>query len=131
MYYVEYLATKGYVPPHGHGWVDHIRKKGNEANHDIVLMTEADARDLLGFAEMLLKFIYEVPARVPGQPARFPLQRLLPRLLRFVFQPPRARSAPREASVQGSSSPQVVEMEPSTAAGILSGFRDGRRSSRA
>ena len=66
MQYVEYLAANGYVPPNGRGWVDHIRKKGNEANHDIVLMTPADSRDLIGFAEMLLKFIYEFPARVPG-----------------------------------------------------------------
>ena len=26
--YVEYLADKGYVPPNGRGWVDHIRTKG-------------------------------------------------------------------------------------------------------
>ena len=48
MQYVEYLAANGYVPPNGRGWVDHIRKKGNEANHDIVLMTPADSRDLIG-----------------------------------------------------------------------------------
>ncbi|MFC6478705.1 hypothetical protein ACFQDN_22315 [Pseudomonas asuensis] len=27
IYYVTYLADKGYVPPNGRGWVDHIRKK--------------------------------------------------------------------------------------------------------
>jgi len=31
--YVEYLANAGYVPPNGRHWVDHIRTKGNEANH--------------------------------------------------------------------------------------------------
>jgi hypothetical protein len=41
MEYVEYLATKGYVPPDGKGWVDKIRTKGNEANHRIQIMTEA------------------------------------------------------------------------------------------
>src|SRR5439155_344168 len=41
--YVEHLANQGYVPPNGRGWVDHIRTKGNEANHEIVLMTKADA----------------------------------------------------------------------------------------
>ena len=45
--------------------VDHIRKKGNEANHEIVLMEKEDAEDLLVFSEMLLKFIYEFPKRVP------------------------------------------------------------------
>lgn len=63
--YVEFLADKGYVPPNGRGWVDHIRSKGNEANHEIKLMSQTDAEELISFAEMLLKFIYEFPSRVP------------------------------------------------------------------
>ena len=63
--YVEFLAEKGYVPPNGKGWVDHIRSKGNEANHEIKLMSQPDAVDLISFTEMLLKFIYEFPNRVP------------------------------------------------------------------
>lgn len=63
--YVEYLAANGFVPPNGRGWVDHIRKKGNEANHEIVLMSRSDAEDLIAFVEMLLKFIYEFPTRIP------------------------------------------------------------------
>ena len=66
VHYVEHLASKGYVPPNGRGWVDHIRKKGNEANHEIVLMTKPDAEELISFTEMLLKFVYEFPSRVPG-----------------------------------------------------------------
>ena len=65
--YVEYLAMKGFVPPHGKGWVDHIRKKGNEANHEIVLMKKQDAEDLVTFLEMLLKFIFEFPNKIPTQ----------------------------------------------------------------
>jgi hypothetical protein len=41
--YIEYLAKTGFVPPNGRGWVDHIRKKGNEATHEIALMTKIDA----------------------------------------------------------------------------------------
>jgi len=63
--YVEYLANQGYVPPNGKGWVDHIRKKGNEATHEIVVMKREDAEELVAFTEMLLKFIYEFPSRVP------------------------------------------------------------------
>ena len=69
--YVEFLAEKGFVPPNGQGWVDHIRKKGNEANHEIRLMNAADAKDLLVFTEMLLRFDYEFPNRVP-KPAQQP-----------------------------------------------------------
>ena len=66
--YVEYLAKEGYVPPNGQGWVDHIRKKGNEATHEIMLMNAGDAQELIAFAEMLLKFIYEFPKKIPPAP---------------------------------------------------------------
>ena len=63
--YVEYLANNGFIPPNGRAWVDHIRRKGNEATHEIALMTRADAEELMAFIEMLLKFVYEFPSRVP------------------------------------------------------------------
>lgn len=69
-YYVNYLANQGYVPPNGKGWVDHIRKKGNEANHEIITMSRDDAKDLIVFLEMLLKFMYEFPKMIPpSQPS--------------------------------------------------------------
>ena len=64
--YVEYLAGNGYIPPNGKGWVDHIRKKGNEATHEIALMGSTEAEELIAFSEMLLKFVYEFPSRVPA-----------------------------------------------------------------
>jgi Domain of unknown function (DUF4145) len=67
--YVEFLADRGYVPPNGKDWVDHIRKKGNEATHEIADMTSEDAKDLVSFLEMLLKFMFEFPARVPRKPS--------------------------------------------------------------
>ncbi|CAH6820485.1 conserved hypothetical protein [Vibrio chagasii] len=63
--YVNYLSENGYTPPNGRHWVDHIRRKGNEATHEIALMEEGDAKDLICFLEMLLKFIYEFPASIP------------------------------------------------------------------
>ena len=66
--YVEFLAANGYVPPNGKLWVDHIRKKGNEATHEIALMNENDARELLIFVEMLLRFVYEFPKMVRAKP---------------------------------------------------------------
>ena len=62
--YVDYLAVKNYVPPDGKEWVDHIREKGNEATHEILLMSREDAEALIEFTEMLLKFVYEFPAKV-------------------------------------------------------------------
>lgn len=63
--YVNYLAEKGYVPPEGKGWVDHIRDRGNDANHEIALMERADAETLIAFLGMLLKIIYEFPRKAP------------------------------------------------------------------
>ncbi len=63
-FYVEYLDTSGFIPPNGKAWVDHIRKKGNEATHEILPLDEDDAKDLIDFIEMLLVFIYEFPNRL-------------------------------------------------------------------
>jgi hypothetical protein len=62
IYYVKYLADNHYVSPGGTKWVDHIRSKGNEANHEIVVMSADDAMLLLRFLEVLLKSNYEFPA---------------------------------------------------------------------
>ena len=66
--YVNHLSNNGFIPPNGKKWVDHIRKKGNEATHEIKDMTEDDSKDLLSFTEMMLVFLYEFPARVPDDP---------------------------------------------------------------
>ena len=62
--YINYLSDKGFIPPDGKEWVGHIREKGNEANHEIVLMKPDDAKELIDFIEMLLKFIFEFPGRM-------------------------------------------------------------------
>jgi hypothetical protein len=62
--YVEYLSNQGFVPPNGKEWVDHIRKKGNEATHEIKIINKDDAIELLSFCEMLLKFIFEFPSKL-------------------------------------------------------------------
>lgn len=62
--YIEYLSDEGYVPPNGKEWVDEIRKRSNEANHEIVMASQEDAVQLLDFTEMLLKFVYEFPMKI-------------------------------------------------------------------
>jgi len=47
--------------------VDHIREKGNEATHEILLMSREDAEDLIEFTEMLLRVVYEFPAKVKSR----------------------------------------------------------------
>jgi uncharacterized protein DUF4145 len=63
--YIEYLQTNGYIPPDGSDWVDHIRKKGNEATHEIADMNKSDSENLVVFVEMLLRYIYEFSGRLP------------------------------------------------------------------
>lgn len=70
--YVEYLSSKGHVPTGSKEWVDHIRTKGNEANHEIVTMKQEDAEDLLTFIGMLLKLIYEYPSKIKKKTAPKP-----------------------------------------------------------
>lgn len=63
-FYVRYLADEGHIPPKAAVWVDHIRDKGNEANHEINLMSREDAERLIKFSEMLLRIMYEYPEEV-------------------------------------------------------------------
>jgi len=69
--YVEYLGNERYLGRDGKGWVDLIRSRSNEANHEIILMQEEDSTRLLMIAEMLLKLVYEFPGSLP-QPAAVP-----------------------------------------------------------
>lgn len=62
--YINYLDENNWIPPNGKSWVDSIRKKGNEATHEIRFTSESEAIQLLSFIEMLLKFMYEFPGRV-------------------------------------------------------------------
>lgn len=62
--YVNYLEANHYAPPNSQPWVDKIRQKGNEANHEIKLMSGEDALEIINFIQMLLKFIYESPGKV-------------------------------------------------------------------
>jgi len=66
--YVNYLNDNNFIPPKGKAWVDAIRKLGNEANHSIEFKTPEEARLIITFTEMLLKFIYEMPGLLGSNP---------------------------------------------------------------
>jgi hypothetical protein len=65
--YVNYLEQNHYIPPNSRDWVDHIRKKGNEATHDIQIMQREDAEELITFLEMILRNLYEFPAMLKAR----------------------------------------------------------------
>jgi hypothetical protein len=69
-FYVDFLSKNHFVPTDAKGWVDHIRDKGNEANHKIVISPKEDAEELIEFSEMLLKFIYQFPAAAKRRTAK-------------------------------------------------------------
>ena len=63
-HYVDYLDKRHFLPIDSKDWIDHIRKKGNDANHKIVISSKKDAMELIEFIEILTKIIYEFPNRV-------------------------------------------------------------------
>ena len=65
LYYVNYLAENGFVPKKGKPWVDKIRQMGNEATHEIQVVTAEDAKDVLFLVENLLRFNFEMIGASP------------------------------------------------------------------
>lgn len=59
--YVNYLDDNNYIPTNCKEWVDIIRNKGNEANHEITILDENDAKQLISFIEMIISVIYKMP----------------------------------------------------------------------
>ncbi len=62
--YVNYLRDEHLIPPLATAWVDHIRDKGNAANHEIEQISQQDAEDIVIFTGMLLKLVYEFPNKL-------------------------------------------------------------------
>lgn len=60
-YYVDYLDQNNYIPSNCKRWVDIIRNKGNEANHEIIILEEKDAKQLIQFIQIIISVIYEMP----------------------------------------------------------------------
>ncbi len=65
---VNWLIEQRYAPRGAENWVDYIRERGNEANHEIVVMTEKDAGPVIFFTEALLSGMYELEGLVPQLP---------------------------------------------------------------
>lgn len=63
-FYIDYLESKNYLPPDGRDWVDEIRKVGNDVNHEIKSKNKTESEEIINFAEMLLKIIFEFPNKI-------------------------------------------------------------------
>ena len=64
--YVKWLIDERYAPRGAEEWLDYIRDRGNEANHEIVVMNKDDAQGVIRFTEALLRGVYELPKLVPS-----------------------------------------------------------------
>ena len=58
--YIDYIQQQGYITPPMSGWVDSIRKNGNESNHEIKAPDKKRAEGTLSFTAQLLKLVYEM-----------------------------------------------------------------------
>lgn len=58
--YLSHLESKGYVTPPMKGWVDLIRKHGNESTHQINSPDRTRAESTLMFTAELLRLTYEM-----------------------------------------------------------------------
>jgi len=67
--YVNFIEAQHLVPPGSKSWLDDIRSKGNEATHEIPAVSRADAEEILSFVEILLKFVFEMPAQMTAKAA--------------------------------------------------------------
>ena len=70
--YVNFIEAQHLVPPGSKLWLDHIRAKGNDATHEIPSVTRPEVEELLAFVEMLLKFVFEMPAQMTAKAAASP-----------------------------------------------------------
>lgn len=64
VFFINYLEEQSIIPKGAKGWVDKIRTLGNEAIHDLSIMTEHDTSLILGFTTLLLKITYETHGKL-------------------------------------------------------------------
>ena len=58
--YLSFLESKGYITPPMKGWVDLIRKSGNDATHRIAAPARESAESNVMFTAELLRLVYEM-----------------------------------------------------------------------
>lgn len=61
---LDHLETQGVVTKLMLPWVEKIKELGNDANHELPTMSQADAMDIAEFTRQLIRLAYELPAMV-------------------------------------------------------------------
>jgi hypothetical protein len=69
-YYVNYISDNDIIPKHTKPWVDSIRDAGNETNHEVKSNTEEEASEIIEFLGMLLKLVYQYPAKMKNKESK-------------------------------------------------------------
>lgn len=70
--YVQFLLEQRLLPKPSKDWVDWIRRRGNDAAHEIEMITREESETLLQFSEMLLRIVYEFRSKIPQLPTTTP-----------------------------------------------------------
>lgn len=60
---VEYLENEHVILASHKLWVDQIRKLGNRANHELPVIEQDEARNIMQFTHQLFVNVYEMPAK--------------------------------------------------------------------
>jgi hypothetical protein len=64
---IEYLTSKGLLPPLMSDWAHNVRELGNDSAHpapDQPPTTSRDASDIVSFLDFLLQYLYTLPMRI-------------------------------------------------------------------
>jgi hypothetical protein len=64
---IDDLAAKGLLPPVMKDWSGHVRELGNVAAHPVPSQgapSPQDARDIIGFLDFLLEYLYDLPNQI-------------------------------------------------------------------
>ena len=67
---IKNLAAAGKLTPDIAEWADHVRDLGNEAAHDEEPPTRPELADLRNFTEMVMRYLFSLPAMVSARKAQ-------------------------------------------------------------
>lgn len=64
---VTWLQKNSWLPPKADRLADEVRKRGNEANHELRIFNAEDCTLVLGFTQQILRNAYEIASLMPPE----------------------------------------------------------------